>query len=212
MPAWFDLSTFDNLADSRYDDEPGLLTSVSSIDSLIQSEIDSGIPPEKIVVGGFSQGGAVACLLGLTTPRKLAGVACLSTWVVLNHKIESMIQPGAKELPVFWGHGKEDQVVHYECESRSLNVSAQIPLPHLLQPSFPFPNCSGREEGNPALIRPVGARSIELLTKKLGFPLVPSGTTFARPGLRFESYPGMAHSSSPKEVEDLKGWLAAALK
>lgn len=90
MPAWFDLSTLSSLTDSSSDDEPGLLSSVSSVESLIQSEIDAGIPAEKIVVGGFSQGGAVACLLGLTTSRKLAGVGCLSTWVVLGHKIQEV--------------------------------------------------------------------------------------------------------------------------
>ncbi|RSH95212.1 hypothetical protein EHS25_000298 [Saitozyma podzolica] len=172
MPAWFDLSTLSSLTDSSSDDEPGLLSSVSSVESLIQSEIDAGIPAEKIVVGGFSQGGAVACLLGLTTPRKLAGVGCLSTWVVLGHKIEELVKPGAKDIPIFWGHGKDDPVVEYE----------------------------------------YGVRSVELLTKKLGFPLVPTNTPFARPGLRFESYPGMAHSSSPQEIADFKAWLAEALK
>jgi predicted esterase len=97
MPAWFDLSTLSSLTDSSSDDEPGLLSSVSSVESLIQSEIDAGIPAEKIVVGGFSQGGAVAWLLGLTTPRKLAGVGCLSTWVVLGHKIEEVSGASSRE-------------------------------------------------------------------------------------------------------------------
>ena len=58
----------------------------------------------------------------------------------------------------------------------------------------------------------VGERSVEMLTKQLGFPLVPSGKTFERPGVRFESYPGMAHSSCPQEIDDLKAWLTEALK
>jgi hypothetical protein len=57
-----------------------------------------------------------------------------------------------------------------------------------------------------------GVRSVELLTKKLGFPLVGPNTPFARPGLRFESYPGLGHSSSPQEIADFKAWLAEALK
>lgn len=87
MPGWFDLSTLDKLTDSRHDDEKGLLTSVAAIDALVQAELDAGIPENKIIVGGFSQGGAVAMLYGLTSGRKLAGVAALSTWVVLNHKV-----------------------------------------------------------------------------------------------------------------------------
>jgi lysophospholipase-2 len=57
-----------------------------------------------------------------------------------------------------------------------------------------------------------GQRSIELLTKTLGFPTVPAGQTFARPGLRFESYAGMGHSSCPEELEDLRAWLTEALR
>jgi predicted esterase len=87
MPGWFDLSSLDDLTDSKYDDEAGLLKSVSAVDSLVQAEIDAGIPENKIVVGGFSQGGAIAMLYGLTKGRGLGGVIGLSTWLVLNHKI-----------------------------------------------------------------------------------------------------------------------------
>lgn len=87
MPGWFDLTSLDDLTDSKYDDEQGLLRSVDAIDGLVKAEIEAGIPENKIVVGGFSQGGAIAMLYGLTTGRQLAGVVGLSTWVVLNHKI-----------------------------------------------------------------------------------------------------------------------------
>jgi lysophospholipase-2 len=58
----------------------------------------------------------------------------------------------------------------------------------------------------------VGERSVDLLTRQLGFNLLSKGTTFQRPGIRFESYPGLGHSSSPKEIEDMKSWLTEALK
>lgn len=87
MPGWFDLTSLDDLTDSQYDDEQGLIKSVEAVDKLVQAEIDSGIPENKIVVGGFSQGGAIAMLYGLTKGRDLAGMVGLSTWVVLNHKI-----------------------------------------------------------------------------------------------------------------------------
>lgn len=58
---------------------------------------------------------------------------------------------------------------------------------------------------------PGGVKSVELL-EQLGFKRLPAGETFARPGLRFESYPNMGHSSSPKEIEDLREWIIAALK
>jgi hypothetical protein len=62
------------------------------------------------------------------------------------------------------------------------------------------------------LIAADGQRSVDLLTKKLGFPLLPADTTFKRPGVRFESYPGMGHSSSDREIRDLKAWLEECLK
>lgn len=87
MPGWFDLSNLDRLTDSAYDDEKGVLASVAAVDALIQTEVDAGIPENQIVVGGFSQGGAVAVLTALVTKRRLAGVAGMSTWIPLNHKV-----------------------------------------------------------------------------------------------------------------------------
>lgn len=95
MPGWFDLSSLDDLTDSKYDDEQGLLRSVEAIDGLVKAEIEAGIPENKIVVGGFSQGGAIAMLYGLTTGRGLAGVVGLSTWVALNHKIAEVSNPSS---------------------------------------------------------------------------------------------------------------------
>ncbi|WWC63891.1 acyl-protein thioesterase 1 [Kwoniella dejecticola CBS 10117] len=172
MPGWFDLSSLDNLTDSKYDDEAGILESIASVDKLIQAEIDSGIPENKIILGGFSQGGVISILTALTSKRKLGGVVGLSTWVALNHKVDEIKSSHANQIPIFWGHGTADPVVDYS----------------------------------------YGQQSIELLTKKLGFPLLPPGTTFQRPGLRFESYRGLPHSSSPQEINDLKDWLTAALK
>lgn len=90
MPGWFDINQLDRLHDSQHDDEKGMMDSVASVEALIQGEIDAGIPANKIVVGGFSQGGAISLLLGLKTERKLAGVVALSTWVPLNHKIKEV--------------------------------------------------------------------------------------------------------------------------
>ncbi|KAK1922610.1 Phospholipase/carboxylesterase/thioesterase [Papiliotrema laurentii] len=171
MPGWFDLATLDKLTDSIHDDEKGMMASVKAVDALIQAEVDAGVPEEKIIVGGFSQGGAISILTGLTTKRKLGGIISLSTWVPLNHKIKELTNPSARDIPVFWGHGRDDPVVHYE----------------------------------------FGERSVDLLTRQMGFPVVPAGQTFTRPGLRFESYRNMGHSSSPEEIEHLKAWMKEAL-
>lgn len=103
MPAWFDLHNLSNLTDSSYDDERGLLASVAAVDQLVQAEVDAGIPEHKVIVGGFSQGGAVAALSGLTGGRALGGVVVLSSWVVLSHKIQEVSLGLSEGLGRDWG-------------------------------------------------------------------------------------------------------------
>lgn len=90
---------------------------MDKIDALIQLEVDKGIPEDKIVLGGFSQGGAIAALSLLLKNRNLAGYVALSTWIPMPEKVAETARPNAKDFPVFWGHGTDDQVVRYECES-----------------------------------------------------------------------------------------------
>jgi predicted esterase len=87
MPAWFDIRSFDF---ESAEDESGMLRTVSSVNQLISAEIDSGIDPGRIVIGGFSQGAAISVLTGLTSERKLAGVVSLSGWVVLRNKMKAV--------------------------------------------------------------------------------------------------------------------------
>ena len=65
-----------------------MLRTVSSVNQLISAEVESGIDPGRIVIGGFSQGAAISLLTTLTNDCKLAGVACLSGWVLLRHKLK----------------------------------------------------------------------------------------------------------------------------
>jgi lysophospholipase-1 len=67
-----------------------MLSSVSSINRLISAEIDSGIDPGRIVIGGFSQGGVISLLTALTSERKLAGAVCLSGWGPLRDKLKGV--------------------------------------------------------------------------------------------------------------------------
>ena len=89
-PGWFDLSTLDKLTNSEHDDEKGMMRTLKAVDALIQAEVDAGIPENRIIVGGFSQGGAMSILTGLSGKRKLGGVIALSTWIPLNHKIKEV--------------------------------------------------------------------------------------------------------------------------
>ncbi|PWA02084.1 hypothetical protein BB558_001788 [Smittium angustum] len=101
-------------------DEKGLFESFEKVKQLIKSEIDSGISSERIVVGGFSQGAAMAYLVGLTLDQKLSGIAALSGYVPIHNKIFSMVSEQNKSIRIFAGHGTADPVVRYELGLRSV--------------------------------------------------------------------------------------------
>jgi len=109
MPAWFDIRSFEFSSESA--DEDGMLRTISYINQLISAEVDSGIDPGRIVVGGFSQGGTMSLLCGLTNERKLGGVVCLSGRLVLKSKIQAMCSSHASSNTIFWGHGTADPLV-----------------------------------------------------------------------------------------------------
>jgi len=111
MPSWFDIRSFGFDAE---EDEDGMLETVSSLSRLISDEVDRGIPASRIVLGGFSQGGTMSLLTGLTTERKLAGIAVLSGWVPLKDKLTAMANAHAKSIPIFWGHGTRDPLVQFQ--------------------------------------------------------------------------------------------------
>lgn len=67
-----------------------MLQSARLINQLITTEVESGIDPSRIVLGGFSQGATMSVLTGLTGERKLAGIAALSGWLPLRNKFKSV--------------------------------------------------------------------------------------------------------------------------
>ncbi|KAI0940286.1 hypothetical protein AcV5_001435 [Taiwanofungus camphoratus] len=117
MPSWFDIFDFDF---GGQEDEAGMLRTAHALNQLISAEIDAGIPANRVVLGGFSQGGAMSLLTGLTTERKLGGLVVLSGWLPLATKFKAMASPHIKSLPIFWGHGKRDPLVKYPLGVRSV--------------------------------------------------------------------------------------------
>ncbi|KAJ7228200.1 Phospholipase/carboxylesterase/thioesterase [Mycena pura] len=116
MPSWFDILSFG--FDSE-EDKSGMLKTVHSLNQLITAEVDAGIPANRIVLGGFSQGGAVTLLTGLTAERRLAGLAVLSGWLPLRGSFKSMISDHATSVPIFWGHGTSDPLVKHDLAVKS---------------------------------------------------------------------------------------------
>ncbi|POR33703.1 Acyl-protein thioesterase 1 [Tolypocladium paradoxum] len=95
------------------EDVASIAASKDYIQSLVRREIDAGVPPERIILGGFSQGGIVASFAGLTFPQKLGGIVLLSTWLPTVDALRELIpeEHENRDTHVFMGHGVEDRLV-----------------------------------------------------------------------------------------------------
>ncbi|PNS14071.1 hypothetical protein CAC42_6584 [Sphaceloma murrayae] len=114
MPGWYDIVSFDALQESE--DETGINRSRDYFHSLIAKEIENGIPADRIVLGGFSQGGAMSLISGITCPTKIGGIFGLSSYLLLKNKVKDMVpkENPNKDTPIFMGHGDMDPIVRYE--------------------------------------------------------------------------------------------------
>jgi phospholipase/carboxylesterase len=108
MPAWYDIRNFD--LDQRAD-EKGVRESIADIEALIAREAERGIPAERIILIGFSQGGAIALAAGLRRILAVGGIAGLSTYLPMMSTTAQEIPVSALKTPVFMAHGSLDQVV-----------------------------------------------------------------------------------------------------
>lgn len=108
MRAWFDIEGLDRRA---REDEHGLGASASGVRALVEREKERGISADRIVLAGFSQGGAVALYTALRHPERLGGVVALSTYLPLVAKLAEEAHPANAAVPIFMAHGLYDLVV-----------------------------------------------------------------------------------------------------
>lgn len=85
---------------STEEDRTGLDDSATRVNSMIEAEIARGIAADRVVVGGFSQGGALALHVSLRSGRKLAGCVAFSTWVPLHKDYPQALSETSKSLPI----------------------------------------------------------------------------------------------------------------
>jgi phospholipase/carboxylesterase len=111
MRAWYDVSFGDLEGKSRRPDALGIHESQEQITALVEREAGRGIAPGRIVLAGFSQGGAIALQTGLRHPEQLAGVMALSTYLPLADSLALEAAPANKTMPIFMAHGLFDPVV-----------------------------------------------------------------------------------------------------
>jgi phospholipase/carboxylesterase len=119
MPAWYDILAMDI---DRKVDEAGVLASADAVDALIEREIARGIPSERIIIAGFSQGGAVAYQAALRHPQPLAGLLTLSTYMAMP------VTPSSANasLPVMICHGSMDPMVPEQLGQRAAATLTEL--------------------------------------------------------------------------------------
>lgn len=118
MNSWFDLKTLDI---SGPEDEAGIKDATKLVHGIINSEIKSGIASNRIMLGGFSQGGALALYAGLTMSEPLGGIIAFSCWLPLHRTFpDAKLTPS--EVPVFQCHGDCDPVVPYKMGQMSASI------------------------------------------------------------------------------------------
>ena len=120
MRAWYDIRDFD-LANRA--DHEGVAESVAQVEALIAREADRGIAPNRVLLAGFSQGGAVTLAAGIARTQPLAGLIALSTYLPMTlAQAQDALKPGATSQPVFMAHGQFDPVVPYAGGEMSANA------------------------------------------------------------------------------------------
>ncbi|XP_051878794.1 acyl-protein thioesterase 1 [Pristis pectinata] len=109
MSSWFDI--FGLTVDSS-EDEGGIKKAAESVKAMIDLEVKNGIPSHRIILGGFSQGGALSLYTALTTHQKLGGVIALSCWLPLRNAFpEAAVNSPNKDIHVLQCHGEDDALV-----------------------------------------------------------------------------------------------------
>ena len=140
MRAWYDIVS---LTSHRDHDQRGIADSVNQAAALVRREMARGIPAQRIIVAGFSQGGAIAVQLALRFPQRLAGLVALSTYLLLDHRLEDDAHEANRGLPVFVGHGSHDPMVPVQLGElaagrlRSMDYDVEFhryPMPHAVCP------------------------------------------------------------------------------
>ena len=110
MRAWYDIRDADLHARA---DLPGVRKSQSQVEALIAREKSRGIAASRIVLAGFSQGGAIALYTGLRHPERIAGIIALSTYLIDAASLVAESMPGNRDVPIFMAHGTRDPVVRF---------------------------------------------------------------------------------------------------
>lgn len=121
---WYDIVEPDL---TMAEDKKGIRASIEVAHALIERERDEhGIPPERVVLGGFSQGGAIALAAGLRYPERLGGIAALSAYLPMAVTLKDDISAANHDTPIFQAHGTDDPIVGEEQGEKSRDEIAAL--------------------------------------------------------------------------------------
>ncbi len=140
MRAWYDIISFDFGDLAARADHAGVAASVAQVEALIAREGERGIPPQRVLLAGFSQGGAIALAAGLARQSPLAGLIALSTYLPMPMaQARAALHAQAATQPLFMAHGQLDPVVPIAAGEASARAMRELgfdvtwhhyPMPH----------------------------------------------------------------------------------
>ena len=123
MRAWYDIYN------DRRHDEAGIRASQARVEALLARERTRGIAARRIVLAGFSQGGAIALQTGLRHAERLAGILALSTYLPLAETVDFEASPANRDVPIMMMHGTQDQLILLERASFSRRTLEELGYP-----------------------------------------------------------------------------------
>lgn len=136
MRSWYDIKSMDlhNRADMA-----GVEASEILVKALIQEQIDSGIPANKIILAGFSQGGVLSLFTGLRYEKSLAGIMALSCYLPTADKLPEGLNEANNQTPILQHHGVQDEVVPMSAGKMAFDLLSSSNYPTLWK-TYPMPH------------------------------------------------------------------------
>lgn len=109
MPAWYDIVSLE--PSSARESEQDVAESAALVRALLERERERGVAPERIVLAGFSQGGALALHVGVQYPQTLAGIMVLSGYALQDRRVPKVWVDDQRRTPFLFAHGRRDEIV-----------------------------------------------------------------------------------------------------
>lgn len=152
MPAWFDIYELGN-PNAKQDIE-GFFKSCDILKNLVKQQIEEfKIPPEKIIIGGFSQGAAISLATLATMETKIGGCVALSGFCALRKEVESKLLSANLDTPIFQGHGTADPVINYQYGKKTSEFFKELGFKNLDFQTYPGVQHSASDEELAAVIK-----------------------------------------------------------